>query len=131
MVIPIYIALNAVLFVISVFGFLQVRQFLNQTPVISGPAHIDAFKRLVRTNMYLAVVVLCLALPSLLLTIYIAYAVDYGFFIAIAFSVPSMLFSKYAKTFDERARNLACDAAYDAEHKRIAQAWGKSLLPDF
>ncbi len=132
MLMTIYLVLNAAMFLLGVFCFMQVRQFLSQHSSIDGTAQLEDFKRLARVNMYVAIVYLALAIPSILLTIYITYTTGlYGFVIAIAVSTPAYFFGKYSKKFEEQARTMACDAAYDYEHKRISHAWVKNLLPDF
>lgn len=127
-----YLVLNAAMFLLGVFCFMQVRQFLSQNSSINGPAQLEDFKRMARINMYVAIVYLALAIPSVLMTIYITMTTGlYGFVVAMAVSTPAYFFGKYSKKFEEQARTMSCDAAYDHEHKRVAHAWVKNLLPDF
>ena len=55
-----YLVLNAAMFLLGVFCFMQVRQFLSQNSSINGPAQLEDFKRMARINMYVAIVYLAL-----------------------------------------------------------------------
>jgi hypothetical protein len=132
MLITTYLVLNAAMFLLGVFCFMQVRGFLNRNSSITGPSQLEDFKRMARGNMYGALVYIALAIPSVLLTIYITMTDRlYGFVIAMAVSAPAFFFGKYSKKFEQRSRNMECAGPYADEHKRVGQAWVKNLLPDF
>ena len=82
--------------------------------------------------MYGAVVYMALAIPSLLMSMYITYTYGiFGLAVIIGVSIPQFLFGKYSKTFEVKSRTVPCATEYAEEHTRVGQAWGKNALPDF
>lgn len=127
-----YLIIQAALFSISVWGFVQSQKFLKLSPSISRASDLENFKRLVRHNMYGALVYICLSIPALLLSMFLTFSYGViGFGIVVGVSIPQFLFGRYSKTFEVKSRNVPCAVEYAAEHQRIGHSWGKKALPDF
>ena len=127
-----YLFLEGSLFLICIGGFFQVSQFLRLHGAVTTAGDLDDFKRMVRVNMYVALVYIVLGIPSILLSMYLSFAYGiYGMVIAIGATVPHFFLGKHMKKLDERSRNLECSSRLDSEYKRIGQVWRKKALPDF
>jgi hypothetical protein len=127
-----YLLLQAALFLLSIGGFFQVRQFLSSSTLIASPQDLDRFKRMARLNMYVALVYMVLAIPGILMSMYLTFMYGlYGLGIVLAVSVPQFLFGKYLKSLEDKSRSLPCSSEFVDEHRRIGQSWLKKPLPDF
>ena len=127
-----YLALQLGLFLIAAGGYFQVKKFLGLYSEISDQESLDAFRSLVRVNMYIALAYAALAFPSIGLSIYFGYAYGiFGLVLVIAVSVPQFLFGKYLRTLEERSRKLACNLTYQEQYFAVGETWFKKALPDF
>src|SRR5687768_491975 len=103
--ITIYLFVQAVLFLLAVAGFFQVQRFLKTNRSISSAEGLDSFKRLARVNMYVALVYIVLAVPMILMSMYIGYAYGlYGIAVVLGTSVPQMIFGKFLKSAEDKSR---------------------------
>src|SRR5688572_16376868 len=94
-----YMALQSAMFLIAVGGFFQVNQFLKMCASITSVDHLNAFKKLARVNMYVALIYMAIGGPTILISIYLGYHYGlYGLGIVLLFSVPQFLFGKYLKS---------------------------------
>jgi len=127
-----YVVLQAVMFLISIGGFVQVKQFLSRCGSIRSEDDLTAFKKLARVNMYVALGYMAIGGPTILLSIYIGYMYSfYGIGIVLLVSVPQFLFGKYLKGLEDKTRSMTCSDAYLLEHRRVTESWLKKALPDF
>jgi hypothetical protein len=127
-----YLFLQGALFLILVGGFFQVRQFLQMNSTISRPVDLDSFKRLARVNMYVALVYLILAIPTIMFSMYLGFSNGlYGVSIAIAATAPHFILGKFMKKDENSSRSLECSSQFAEEYKQIGLSWRKKILPDF
>ena len=127
-----YVVLQTVLFLLSLVGFFQVKKFLSRHKSISDGRHLDSFKSLVRVNMYVALVYIALGIPGILMSIYLGFVYGLmGIVDVLALNVPHLLFGKYLKSLEEKARQLQCSAEYSQEFRTIGETWFKKALPNF
>ena len=127
-----YLCLQAALFLLLFGGFFQVQKFLHVNSSISCPGDLDAFKTLVRVNMYVALISIIIGIPTILLSMIIGYS--YGIFglgIVLVISIPQVLFARYVKSQEYLTRSMDCSSHYADEYHRIGQSWSKKALPDF
>ena len=127
-----YVVLQVVLFVLSLVGFFQVKNFLARHNSISQGRDLDSFKSLVRVNMYVALVYIALGIPGILLSIYLGIAYGLmGIVIVIGLNAPHFLFGKHLKSLEEKARGLQCSSEFSQQHRMIGETWLKKPLPNF
>ena len=127
-----FVTLQIGLFLLSVGGYFQVKKFLGLYGDISDDSHLDAFKSLVRVNMYIALVYLLLGIPSVLMSIYFGFSYGLsGLALVLAISVPQFLFGKHLKTLEMRSRNLPCRGNLQDDYQSVGEAWTKKALPNF
>ena len=127
-----YVALQVVLFFLSLFGFFQVKNFLARHNSISQGRDLDSFKSLVRVNMYVALVYMALGIPGILLSIYLGFAYGLmGIVVVLAINAPPFVFGKYLKSLEEKARQLQCSTEFSQEFRMIGETWFKKALPNF
>ena len=128
----IYVSLQVALILLSIGGYFQVKRFLDLYSSVSDLDQLIAFKSLVRTNMRIALVYLLLAIPSLLLSIYIGFMFGLaGVIFVVAINAPHFLFGRYLKSLEEKARQLQCSEDLSEEYRRIGETWFSKALPDF
>lgn len=127
-----FLTLQLALFLLSLGGYFQVKKFLGLHGDIADESHLDAFKSLVRVNMYVALVYLVLGLPSIGLSIYFGFAYGIpGVLGVIAVSIPQFLFGKHLRGLEERSRTLACRSDLGEEYAAVGHTWMKKALPNF
>ena len=127
-----YLVLQAMLLLLSFGGFLQVRKFLSRHNAISDYSHLDAFKALVRLNMYLALVYIAMGIPAIVMSVYLGWEYGlFGIFAVMAVNIPHFMFSKYLRSLEEQARQLHCLPQFSAEFKMVGETWFKKALPNF
>ena len=128
----IYVSLQVALVLLSIGGYFQVKKFLGLHSSVSDYDQLRAFKSLVRTNMYIALVYLLIGIPALLLSIYIGFIYGLlGVIFVVAINIPHFLFGRHLKSLEEKARQLQCTADLSDEYRRIGETWFKKALPDF
>jgi hypothetical protein len=128
----IYVTIQLALILLSIGGYFQVKRFLGMHHSVSDFDQLRAFKSLVRTNMYIALVYLLIGIPTSLLSIYIGYIYGLvGVVFVVAINTPHFLFGRHLKSLEEKARQLQCAADLSDEYRRIGETWFKKALPDF
>ena len=127
-----YVVLQTVLLMLSLVGFFQVKKFLAHHNTISNGRHLDNFKSLARTNMYVALAYIALGIPGILMSIYLGFVYGViGIVCVLVLNVPHFLFGKYLKSLEEKARHLQCSAEYSQEFRMVGETWFKKALPNF
>ncbi len=127
-----FLVLQLALFLLSLGGYFQVKKFLGLHNDIADESHLDAFKSLVRVNMYVALVYLVLGIPSIGMSIYFGFAYGIpGVLLVLAISVPQFLLGKHLRGLEERSRTLACRSDLGEEYAAVGHTWMKKALPDF
>ena len=127
-----YILMQSAMFLIAIGGYFQVSKFLRHNSSIADGSNFDAFKNLVRVNMYVAILSILVAIPTVLLSIYISWTEGFfGIGLVLGTSIPQILFSKKLKMFEQRSKQLHCSDQFADEYRLVADAWTKKLLPNF
>jgi hypothetical protein len=127
-----FLALQLALFLLSVGGYFQVKKFLGLHGDIANESNLDAFKSLVRVNMYVALVYLILGVPSVGMSIYFGFAYGIsGLLLVVAISIPQFLFGKHLRGLEERSRTLPCRSDLGEEYAAVGHTWMKKALPNF
>lgn len=127
-----YLLLQAVLVLLSLVSYFQVKKFLSRHNSISREADLNDFKALVRVNMYMALVYLALGIPAIVMSIYLGWEYGLlGIFAVMAVNIPHFMFSQYLKTQEEKARQLNCSPQFSNEFKTVGETWFKKALPNF
>src|SRR5215204_891928 len=104
-----YLVLQLAMFLLSLGGYFQVKMFLGLHHEITQPTHLNKFKGLVRMNMYMALLYICIGVPGILISIYLGFA--YGLLGVVAvtgINVLQLLFAKHVRSLEEKVRRLQC-----------------------
>ena len=115
------------------FGFGEVRRFVGSTPAIANDASLARYKALVRTQMYLALVVICLMVPGFVTTamLVLRYGLR-GLVVVLVVNALIMAAGNRLKAWEARARSLpVTDDTLVPEYTRVSTVWIKKPLPDF
>ncbi len=119
--------------VVSFWSLGQLRAFLAKTAAIADEHCLKRYKDLVRTQMYLALGIICLLVPGIVISVILIRR--HGFIgLGFALAANGWLFGlgMYHKRWEVRARGLqASTEALGREHRQISETWIKKPLPDF
>lgn len=127
-----YVALQLALFLIGLGGYFQVSRFLSRHPAIMNASHMDAFKRMVKVNMYAALGYLAIAILGMLLGIYLVFTEGLtGIAVVVLMNIPIFLLGKQTKKLEMRSRELECYPALAPEYQIVGETWHKKALPNF
>jgi ABC-type multidrug transport system fused ATPase/permease subunit len=127
-----YLLLQAAMFLVAVGGFFHVKQFLDAHPYIRRDGDFENFKRLVRFQMYVALVYIGLAVVGIAMSMYLSWAFGFfGLFVVVLVSVPHYVLGKQMKKLEQKSRELECAVQFADEYQRIGTVWRKKALPDF
>lgn len=128
-----YIILGICFVAIALWGSREANLFLEAYSTIDSTTALEAFKRLARRNMIVALIYLPLGLISFLWSIYlVSHFATVGLTVVLAVQAPVILFSLRLKRLEDRARSLdASDDTLKEEHRRVGKSWLKKAFPDF
>jgi hypothetical protein len=127
-----YVTLQLALFLIGLGGYFQVSRFLRQHSAIMKASHMDAFKRMVKVNMYVALGYLVLGIPGILMSLYLAFTEGLtGIAVVVMMNIPIFLLGKQTKKLEMRSRELECLTALAPEYHAVGETWHKKALPNF
>jgi len=124
---------SAIIAVLSLWGRHDVSRFLQQHPAIESDSSLEAFKDLVRRQMWVAVVTMAVGLIFVVLCMFLTMQLLLtGLLIIIALGVVLFLLGRSGKKLETKARNLACaDERRKVEYDKVAAAWTGKVFPDF
>lgn len=127
-----YIVLNLCLLAVLFWARRALILFIKKYPSIDNPSALEAFKNMVRWNMYGALAFLACGAVTWIWGYFIImqYKIT-GFLTALAISLLLLIMSLFMKRIEERSRNLKCHPQLEEEYKRISQTWLKKAFPDF
>jgi hypothetical protein len=119
--------------VVSGWAWRQVRGFVDATPSIADEECLNRFKRMVRTQMYLALwVIVWLGLGMLAGIGVIANHGLPGFLLVIVVNGAVIAISLFYRRAELRSRRLpAATESLATEYRRVSEAWVKKPLPNF
>lgn len=110
-----------------------IRRFLISTPSISNDADLEYFKKVARTGMYFAAIIIPFLLAGFLSCILLTLRYGgRGFLVVLLVNGIFFVIGKLGKKVEDQARGLESSSEQLAEeHRRISATWKKKLLPDF
>ena len=132
-IIGVLIAMDAV---ITFVGWRSLRVFTDNYSSIASAQEMDAFRRLAKINMYLAIGIILIVLVGLVVLLVgmakgVTSFLDVGI-VAIGFGVFSQLTSKPITRLEASAKSLPVEGQQLAEeYAEIKRKWKESLLPDW
>ena len=93
---------------------------------------MGAFKRMVKVNMYVALGYLVLALPGILLSLYLPFSEGLiGVGVVLLINAPIFFLGNQTKKLEMRSRELECTPALADEYRSVGETWHKKALPNF
>lgn len=131
--IVVYLAIYIAATFVVIWVARQADTFVRQHPTISNYQDIEAFKRLARLNMYLAVGQLLVFLVGFVLGIVLIFRHGLlGLLVVIGLNTLLVFLAQRCKRFEEAARSLpVANEELQSEYERICHSWVKKLFPDF
>ena len=117
----------------TAWAFVETRLFLREHASISGPDALEAFKRVARHNMYLAIAFLPIGITGIASSLAIvARHGGFGLLIVTLTNLAFLIFAVLSKRLTNRARSLSASSPeLHDEHHRLGQIWLKKLFPTF
>lgn len=136
---PITIGLYAVLIIgagIALWGWLQVRSFLASYPSIDSQRDFDEFKRIVKTNMYLALAIMAMSGIAIVLAASAFYLGSLGWTelqMLLFIMGPICTFAGIALTSAENRMKAITltDDSFRTEFDHVVKRWTSSAFPDW
>ena len=127
-----YVVFQIALFLIGLGGYFQVSRFLRQHPAIMNASHMDAFKRMVKVNMYVALGYLVFGIVGVLMSLYLAFTEGLtGIAVVVLMNIPIFLLGKQTKKLELRSKALECSPVLALEYHTVGETWHKKALPNF
>ena len=127
-----YVVFQIALFLIGLGGYFQVSRFLRQHPAIMNASHMDAFKRMVKVNMYVALGYLVFGIVGVLMSLYLAFTEGLtGIAVVVLMNIPIFLLGKQTKKLELRSKVLECSPVLAPEYHTVGETWHKKALPNF
>lgn len=127
-------ALYAWAVVASLFAGYSVWRFASSHATIADDRALDAFKRVARVNMYLALIqIVVLATGTLVgILVIVKFGIVKGLPAVLVANGIVLGLGKRFKKFEDRARSLPAGTEELAqEHARVSETWLHKALPDF
>ncbi|MGB0564551.1 MAG: hypothetical protein ACPGVO_22540 [Spirulinaceae cyanobacterium] len=132
-VFAIYIGIKVVIIALSLWGRVQVVEFLKRHREIQSWQDLEEFIALVRPQMYLALASIPLWLVSFILFWILVYR--FGIlilFIGLFLDVATLMLAQVGKKSEQRSRNLTCATEeLEYKYKQIAKSWTDDAFPKF
>jgi hypothetical protein len=128
-----FVAIYALHAAVTLWSLAQLRRFLAQTPRITDEASLERYKDLVRTQMYLALVVMGMLAAGLVIGLMLIRRHGIvGFAVVLGINAWIFVLGMYHRSWELRARRLeAASEALAGEHRRVSDVWVKKPRPDF
>ena len=133
MLIGVLVALD---FAITLLGWRLLTVFTRDHTSISSAQDMEAFKALVKMNMYMAIGIIVIVLIGLAVLAFgmfsgIINLLDFGM-ITIVFGVFSQVTAKPITRLESMAKTLPVDGSQFADdYEEVKRKWKESLLPDW
>lgn len=118
---------------IIAWGGVQVRSFLGQHSSICDQADLDRYKAMVRTQMYLTLLLIGLLIAGLFVGIGL-YLQDrlLGMAYFVLANGAVAVTSLFNRNLEKRVRSLPTTSPeLENEYRRVSESWVKKPLPDF
>lgn len=113
-------------------GTASLHGFLSRTAAIASRPDLEAFKGVVRTQMYQALLQMGLLAASLVLGLAGLVSGRLGLLLVLAVNGVILALGLYGKRFETRARSLPVpDPSLADEYRRVGNVWLQKPLPDF
>lgn len=113
-------------------GVASLRGFLTRTAAIASRADLEAYKGVVRTQMYQALLQMGLLAASLLVGLAGLFTGKLGLLLVLGVNGAILALGLHGKGFETRARSLPVpDPSLADEYRRVGNVWLKKPLPDF
>jgi hypothetical protein len=114
-------------------GLMSIKGFLAKSSSISDSGAFRKFKKMVRLQMYLALLQLPLLVGALLSGLYAVFITDEIHIVLFLFLQGSIqYFGKVSKKPEQQARSMSVwDATAEIEYQDICTTWLKKPFPDF
>ena len=113
-------------------GTAGLRAFLSHTRSIASTIDLEAFKRLVRRQMFQALLQMGLLGAGLVLGIYALVKEEAGLLLILALNGIIFASGQIGKGFEERARSLkVADPLLENRYKAVCHTWVHKPFPDF
>ena len=134
-VIALMLILPALGLINSLIAAARLKSFLNRVPTLATPAHLQALKKEVKTQMILALAQFpLLGLPSLLFMIDL-WVLDgplSDIVYAIGPSIVIFVVSKFIRKVELQVQEMpAATRELDEERIKVVSVWGGQALPDW
>jgi hypothetical protein len=128
----IYLGTVVALIGASIGSVIWLRGFMRQVPRIDAAADLEAYKDLVRKQMYLTVGALPLMLGSIVLGFWLVLTEGFLYLLLVLAGSGAMaLVAKLGKGAELRARSLPVAEELREEYRAVGDAWVNRVLPDF
>ena len=137
--VAIYIVLGMLVVIqlcISLWGWMRLRRFLNEHPLLATQLEFDEFKRVVKSNMYLALAFIGLVIIGVLTVV--AGLTLGGFTRLELLLVSVVLGGVYSSTggailvLERRMKSLDVDGTVSQdEYERVVKTWTSNVFPDW
>ncbi|AVH64999.1 hypothetical protein [Nostoc sp. 'Peltigera membranacea cyanobiont' N6] len=126
-----YIGLSLLSIALSFYLKSKLEGFLQENTAIANEKSLEAYKNLVRLDMYIVltqIILLFGAFASFITYTYQDFRGVFSLFI-LGFAVG---FAKQIGELEEKARTLDCvNNELESQYKEISHTWQKKALPDF
>ncbi|MEH2361060.1 hypothetical protein [Nostoc sp.] len=127
-----YIGLSLLSIALSFYLKSKLEGFLQENTAIANEKSLEAYKNLVRLDMYIVltqiVLLFCAFASCITYIFYQGFSGVFSLFL-LGFAVS---FAKQLGELEEKARTLDCaDNELEIQYKEISHTWHKKALPDF
>lgn len=116
----------------SLYGYMKVKSFLQSNRKIDSVLTFNKFKKMVGTQMHLALLQILFAGGALIAGLYGVIFGSLSLILFISLQVITYFIGKLAKSHEERARSMSVwDEKYEAKYHNVCDSWLNKALPDF
>ncbi|SMF95930.1 hypothetical protein SAMN02949497_3308 [Methylomagnum ishizawai] len=131
--IPYYLAIYAIGTAIILYFARETKSFLASHASIDHPDGLEAFKRLARRNMTMALPYGLFMIIGVALGLHIVQQDNLaGFSLFAAANIPFMTAALALRRLEIQARELPCtDPVFIVEYNRVSRSWLQDLWPKF
>jgi hypothetical protein len=112
-------------------GLSQLKSFLSQYSSISNTIDLEAFKRMVRIQMNIAIMQIVFLGAALVVGIYGIIMDELGLLVVLLMNGIIFVLGKSCKGIEERVRSLPVDEILKSEFRNICRTWLHKPFPDF
>ncbi len=127
-----FIILYGVLIGVNLWGRSVLTTFVTNHQSINSPEVLTEYKKIVRWNMYGALLFIVCGIPGVAMCIYIVKHYGLlGLFLVLSMTTPSLLLGMSTKKLEKQSRQLVCETSLKGEYEKVSEIWVKKALPDF